>query len=129
MKQLYFQLDEKWVSIAEEKETILQASLKAGIPHTHVCGGHARCSTCRVMILEGLEHCNPRNRREQLMADKLHFSPNIRLACQTTVRDNVRLRRLVRDRQDLALANQLGGQGLGAVGVEQSIVILFSDLK
>lgn len=129
MTQLYFHLDEKWVPIAPEKETILQASLKAGIGHTHVCGGRARCSTCRVMILQGLDQCNPRNPREQLLADKLHFSANIRLACQTTVKDSIKLRRLVRDQADLALANQLSGQGLGAVGVEQSVVILFSDLK
>jgi adenylate cyclase len=57
----------------EDVETILQASLRCGIPHTHVCGGNARCSTCRVLILEGLEHCDPRNEKEQAMADRLHF--------------------------------------------------------
>ncbi len=47
---------------------ILHASLQNGIPHTHVCGGNARCSTCRVLILDGLENCCPRNEREQKMA-------------------------------------------------------------
>ena len=64
-------------------ETILQASLRAGIPHTHVCGGEARCSTCRVLIVEGLEHCGPRNAREQALATRLGFDAAIRLACQT----------------------------------------------
>ena len=41
--------------------TLLQISLKHGVPHLHVCGGNARCSTCRVMISEGLENVLPRN--------------------------------------------------------------------
>jgi adenylate cyclase len=40
---------------------ILHASLQNGIPHTHVCGGNARCSTCRVLIVDRLESCWPRN--------------------------------------------------------------------
>ncbi|MEW6386199.1 MAG: 2Fe-2S iron-sulfur cluster-binding protein [Thermodesulfobacteriota bacterium] len=38
----------------EEGETLLKAALWAGIPLAHVCGGSARCSTCRVIILQGL---------------------------------------------------------------------------
>ena len=26
-------------------ETVLAAALRAGIPHQHLCGGHARCSS------------------------------------------------------------------------------------
>ncbi|MBC8506853.1 MAG: hypothetical protein ISR58_00675 [Anaerolineales bacterium] len=60
------------------KSSILYTSLQAGIPHTHVCGGNARYSTCRVLVLGGLEHCSPRNNREKAMAEKLHFSDDIR---------------------------------------------------
>ena len=34
-----------------EATDILQASLQRGIPHTHVCGGNARCSTCRIRVI------------------------------------------------------------------------------
>ena len=44
-------------------ETILQAALRAGIPHASFCGGGARCSTCRVIIIEGLELCTSKCRR------------------------------------------------------------------
>jgi len=70
---------------SEEGETILQTSLRLGIPHTHVCGGNARCSTCRVIITDGLENCSRRNDREQALANRLRFSPQIRLACQTLI--------------------------------------------
>ena len=42
--------------------TLLKAAIAAGLPHAHVCGGNARCSTCRVLVVNGLEHCDPRER-------------------------------------------------------------------
>ena len=33
--------------------TLLEASLLAGIPHAHICGGRGRCSTCRVHVVNG----------------------------------------------------------------------------
>lgn len=116
--------------IADMTETILQASLRCGIPHTHVCGGHARCSTCRVLVTAGLEHCSARNVREQQMADKLHFSPDIRLACQTVARGDVMLRRLVLDADDVDLADQLQAPAADRlVGEEKPVVILFADIR
>ncbi|MBI3014481.1 MAG: (2Fe-2S)-binding protein [Candidatus Tectomicrobia bacterium] len=76
------------------RTSILETSLRAGIAHTHVCGGNARCSTCRVFILQGLENCAPRNEKEKTLADRRHFDPYIRLACQEAyeqVRDLVQV--------------------------------------
>jgi len=111
-------------------ETVLSVSLRSGIAHAHACGGNARCSTCRVFIVDGVEHCSPRNGKEQALADKLHFSPDIRLACQTTITDDVKVRRLVLDEEDLQLTNQLAsGPVLTAVGEEKRLAILFSDIR
>ena len=44
----------------EAGETILEASLRGGIPHAHACAGRALCSTCRIWILEGSEYCSRR---------------------------------------------------------------------
>jgi adenylate cyclase len=40
---------EKIVEVAKG-QSILDASLTAGIPHFHACGGNAKCSTCRVLV-------------------------------------------------------------------------------
>src|SRR3954451_19027284 len=87
-------------------ETILQASLRAGIPHAHACGGHARCSTCRVQVVEGLDGCAGRTDKERDLATRLRFAPEARLACQTTVSADVRIRRLVLDQTDVDLVEQ-----------------------
>jgi ferredoxin len=47
-------------------QSILQASLAAGIPHFHACGGNAKCSTCKVLILEREESLNQPNQKEKL---------------------------------------------------------------
>ncbi len=127
MTQVCYLPDHKQVRAADE-ETLLQVSLGAAIPHAHACGGNARCSTCRVLIVEGLGHCSPPNEKEQMMAARLHFGPSIRLACQTRVTGDVEVRRLVLDEEDLALTQQLTG-GPSSVGEERTLAILFADIR
>jgi len=45
--------DQRYIEI-NESDTVLEALLADGIDHTHVCGGNAYCSTCRIMILDGI---------------------------------------------------------------------------
>src|SRR5439155_19896091 len=117
-------------------ESILAASLRAGIPLTCVCGGHARCSTCRVLILEGEEHCAARTAEEGALAQRLALGPAIRLACQTRLSGDVKLRRLVLDDEDIQLTDLTHRRGgplpaaiAGATGEERRMVILFADIR
>ncbi|GAB4134720.1 MAG: hypothetical protein Fur0046_06880 [Cyanobacteria bacterium J069] len=130
MPQLYYLPDDRHVEI-EETDTILTSSLYAGIPHAHVCGGSARCSTCRVWILDGLEHCTPRNDAEAVLARRLCFEPTMRLACQTQVvgEGQVTVRRLVVDAEDMSLVEQQMAGQRNAIGEEQSLAVLFADLR
>jgi adenylate cyclase len=116
---------------AHAGETILQAALRVGIPHASFCGGGARCSTCRVIILEGLENCAPRPPEEQAIADQLRLEPQVRLACQTVVTGNVKLRRLVTDILEDVDVNSLYIEGVEpcSIGVEKYILILFADIR
>jgi adenylate cyclase len=83
------------------------------------------------LILEGLAHCTPRNTEEQALAGSLRFSPDIRLACQTRVTDDVKLRRLVLDAEDVELTSQLGAAAgtPSAVGQEKCMTVLFADIR
>ncbi|HMY47384.1 MAG TPA: 2Fe-2S iron-sulfur cluster-binding protein, partial [Leptospiraceae bacterium] len=60
--------------------SLLQISLKHEIPHTHVCGGNARCSTCRILVLKGAENLEPRNEAETALALRKGFTDDIRVA-------------------------------------------------
>src|SRR5438067_12138085 len=104
MPQILFLPDARSVE-ASISESILSASLRAGIPHTNECRGNARCSTCRVLVLNGLEFCCPRNEKEQALAAQLHFPERVRLACHTTILVNVAVRRLILDSNDVGLSD------------------------
>ena len=62
--------------------TVLEASRWAGIPHTSICGGRARCSTCRVRITRGEEGLPPPSDLEQATLDRVKAPAHVRLACQ-----------------------------------------------
>ena len=110
--------------------SILQTSLQNNIPHTHVCGGNARCSTCRVLVLNGLEHCRQRNEKEQKMATRLHFSQNIRLSCQTTLTGDITVRRLVLDDEDKEIVDSEFNDGKErCAGEEKPVAVLFADIR
>lgn len=110
---------------AESGSTILEASLKNGISHMHVCGGNARCSTCRVMVLDGMDNLEPQTDEEKKLARKKNFEEGIRLACQARIRGDARIRRLVMDDTDAEIAVSTSGPG----GHEERLAILFSDIR
>jgi len=131
MPQIHYLPDDRAIEI-DDDDLILEASLRAGIPHTHACGGSARCSTCRVLIVEGLEFCSPRTSPEEDIAKKLRLEPEIRLACQTQVAGGeVILRRLAIDSEDLESFNdEMAGKFIHSpVGQEKKIAILFADIR
>lgn len=113
----------------EPGETVLEAGLRQGIAHAHACGGRAKCSTCRIWILDGIDDCVERNAAERALSDPLGFRPEVRLACQTRVTGDVTFRRLVLDETDLEIASQLSRTRMGKCGESKKIVVMFSDIR
>ena len=62
--------------------TVLETSRHCGIPHRAMCGGRARCSTCRVRVIEGASRCPPPGPDERETLERVRASPEVRLACQ-----------------------------------------------
>lgn len=119
-------IEDKIVTEENLSLSLLEISLKNQIPHIHACGGNARCSTCRVIILENLENVKPRNEKESKLAASKGFEENIRLACQTQITGNTKLRRLVIDKEDIDIAISEKGE---TTGREKKVAILFSDIR
>ncbi|MBT8198303.1 MAG: adenylate/guanylate cyclase domain-containing protein [Acidimicrobiia bacterium] len=128
MSELFCHPDEEAVAF-EGHVNVLEALVEAGIPITHLCGGKARCSTCRVRVAEGLDGLSTRTKPEEAMAQRLDFPPEVRLACQATASSSADLRRLVLDSEDAELASQLRGSGLrGPIGQDIEVAVLFADV-
>ena len=119
--------DNTEISISED-ETILTASLRNDIQHHHACGGLGMCSTCRVEIIEGEDNLSPKSKSEQNLSKKLELPSNIRLACQTKIKGNVKLKRLLLDQKDLILANQMTKNSVGSIGSTKNLALMFVDI-
>ncbi|MEA2490475.1 MAG: adenylate cyclase [Acidobacteriota bacterium] len=115
------------VIAATANQTLLAASLAAGVPHVHECGGHARCSTCRVLVIEGAANLSPRDSAELKLAKRLGFGDDIRLACQTKTRGPVRLRRLILDADDVRLANAEKQSPMA--GTEVPLAVVYANIR
>ena len=75
-------------------ESVLQAALRHGIDVEHACGGFCACSTCHVIIEEGMESTSEAGDDEE---DRLDTAEGLtlksRLSCQTELTGGpVRLR-------------------------------------
>jgi len=106
--------------------SVLDASRRAGIPHASVCGGRARCTTCRVRVLLGSESLPPPSPVEARVLAPLHVDRTVRLACQLKPTANISVWPLmppamtVRDEDRLDVAE---------TGTERFVAILFIDIR
>jgi adenylate cyclase len=124
--RITFQNDQKSVELEPQDRSLLEISLSQGIPHFHACGGNAKCSTCRVLVLESLESLDPPNPKETaLLTKKGWIGSDVRLACQTRPHADLSVRRLVIDELDSKLAQREASM---VRGLEKELAVLFSDL-
>jgi len=64
--------------------SVLEASLRNNVPHASVCGGRARCSTCRIRVIGDYDKLPEPSQRETFVLNRVGAGadPAIRLACQ-----------------------------------------------
>jgi adenylate cyclase len=62
--------------------SVLEASRAAGIPHASLCGGRARCSTCRVRVIASAAAVPLAVPGERAVLDRVGVQGSVRLACQ-----------------------------------------------
>jgi adenylate cyclase len=107
--------------------SILEASLRFKVPHASVCGGRARCSTCRVRVVSDRTALPRPSRREAFVLNRVGAGdPSIRLACQ------------LRPQTDVAVIPVLPAH-IGAdfvrnrrrinIGEERYVVSMFVDMR
>src|SRR5262249_9549402 len=105
--------------------TMLEAVRDAGLPHASVCGGRARCTTCRVRVVEGLAKLAPPTQAEAHALARVEAPPNVRLACQTRPRADVAIVPLLPATVDATSARRPGA----ARERERQVVAMFVDLR
>jgi iron-sulfur cluster assembly protein len=68
----------------EKGEVLLERLLQDGIAIAHDCGGKLACTTCQVVVLDGMESLSAQSEDELDMLDRADAGdhPGARLACQ-----------------------------------------------
>jgi adenylate cyclase len=105
--------------------TVLETLRAHGIAHASVCGGRARCTTCRVLVTKGRDRLAEPSALEAKALSRIGATAGTRLACQ------------IRPTADLAVmpllaadANAADGAVRGGLeGSERLITIVFVDMR
>ncbi len=106
--------------------SVLEASLRHQVPHASVCGGRARCSTCRIRVIGDCAALPEPSNREAFVLNRVGSAsdPAIRLACQ------------LRPETDLSFFQIFTPQTIAArrgapshIGEERYLVSMFVDMR
>ncbi len=101
--------------------SVLEASRSFHLPHASMCGGRARCSTCRVRVTAGEEFCPAMGSDEQATLLQIGAEPDVRLACQLRPSDDISVVPLVRTERPFYKMNAPQRNR------ERDVVVLFCD--
>jgi adenylate cyclase len=99
--------------------SVLEASRAHGIPHLSLCGGRARCSTCRVRVEGPAASLPPPSADEARTLARVSAGADVRLACQLRPSGDIAVTPLLRPAQRHA----------AEFSIERDLVILFIDLR
>jgi adenylate cyclase len=107
--------------------SVLEASLRYNVPHASVCGGRARCSTCRIRVIGDCSLLPEPSQREAFVLNRVGATdPSIRLACQLRPETDLSFFQLFVP-QPMS-ANARGSQP-HRIGQERYLVSMFVDMR
>lgn len=105
--------------------TVLETLRENGIPHASVCGGRARCTTCRILVTKGLRNLPEPSGLEAKALARIGATPGMRLACQICPTADISV-------MPLLAADARAADGMvraGLEGSERLITVMFVDLR
>jgi adenylate cyclase len=107
--------------------SVLEASLRNNVPHASVCGGRARCSTCRIRIIGDCSALPEPSQREAFVLRRVGTTdPSIRLACQLRPANDLSFFQLFLPQTMSASAH---ASNPARIGQERYLVSMFVDMR
>jgi adenylate cyclase len=105
--------------------TVLETLRANRIPLAAVCGGRARCTTCRIRVVNGLASLPAPVGLEAAALERIGAKEGIRLACQLRPTADIGV-------MPLLTADASAAHGLiraGSEGTERQVTVVFIDLR
>ena len=85
-------LGQKELTVSDGSKSALHHLHANFVDWMHACGGKGRCTTCKMIILEGEENLTAESPAERKYREDGQLAIHERLACQARVRGDVRIR-------------------------------------
>ncbi|WP_170607262.1 adenylate/guanylate cyclase domain-containing protein [Ruegeria arenilitoris] len=108
--------------VSEKGMTLLEISQANGVPHTALCGGKGRCTTCRIFVEDGGDQLPAPSDIEARSLSAVGAPDGMRLACQVRPTAPLTVFRVFRPD---------GGRGRAhaSQGQERQLAVLFLDMR
>jgi adenylate cyclase len=106
--------------------SVLEASRAGGVPHTSICGGRGRCSTCRIRVMACTAPVPEPHAGEQAVLDRVALRPPVRLACQLRPLGDIVVVPLLAPHR---AADALGHREASRPGEERFVVVMVVDMR
>ena len=108
--------------------SVLEASLRNNVPHASVCGGRARCSTCRIRVIGDCSSLPEPSQREAFVLNRVGAGadPAIRLACQLRPESDLSFFQIFLPQ---ITAASLRTSSPSRIGEERYLVSMFVDMR
>jgi adenylate cyclase len=107
--------------------SVLEASLRYNVPHASVCGGRARCSTCRIRVIGDCASLPKPSQREAFVLNRVGATdPSIRLACQLRPETDLSFFQLFMPH---AMSANAHASHPHRIGQERYLVSMFVDMR
>ena len=107
--------------------SVLEASLRNNVPHASVCGGRARCSTCRIRVIGDCGALPEPSTREAFVLARVGATdPSIRLACQLRPTTDMSFFQLF---LPSAVSASAHASNASRIGEERHLVSVFVDMR
>jgi adenylate cyclase len=108
--------------------SVLEAILRNNVPHASVCGGRARCSTCRIRVIGDCASLPAPSKREAFVLNRVGAGadPAIRLACQLRPETDLSFFQIFLPQ---ITAASLRTSSPARIGEERYLVSMFVDMR
>lgn len=85
-------LENQTLQTQQEGLRVLDVIHENFVDWMHACGGKGRCTTCSMIVVEGMEHLTPETDRELHYRNLGRLKKNERLCCQARLLGDITIR-------------------------------------
>jgi 2Fe-2S ferredoxin len=85
-------LGKKELQVNDLSQSVLQQVHSHFVDWMHACGGKGRCTTCKMIVLSGMDKISPPSLAELRYRQEKELTENERLACQAFISGDIVVR-------------------------------------